>query len=89
MGAEEVTGPQLRELARRAANDPTALARLRSVTAVDGRPVDLGQALEGAEGDDLQARLSTLATDRDGRDGELGGAAPDRAREIVSGPPYT
>ncbi len=48
--AQSVTGTQLQDLAARAAGDPRALAQLRAVREVDGRPVDMGRALAGAEG---------------------------------------
>jgi hypothetical protein len=56
-----VTGPQLQALAERAADDPRALAQLRAVQQVDGRPVEIGRALAGAEGPELAARLRALA----------------------------
>lgn len=61
-----VTGSQLQALAERAAGDPRALAQLRAVQQVDGRAVDMGRALAGAEGPELATRLRSLA----------GGAAP-------------
>ena len=59
--AQTVTSPQLQTLAQRATTDPRALAELRAVRTVDGRPVDIGRALAGAEGAELAARLRTLA----------------------------
>lgn len=56
-----VTDAQLRALATRAVGDPRALAQLRAVREVDGRPVDVGAALNGAEGPALAARLQALA----------------------------
>ncbi len=56
-----VTGQQFQALAQRAINDPRALAELRAVRQVDGRPVDVGRALAGAEGPALASRLRTLA----------------------------
>ena len=58
--AQSVTGPQLQDLAARAAGDPRALAQLRAVREVDGRPVDMGRALAGAEGPGLASRLQAL-----------------------------
>ena len=72
--AQSVTGAQLQALAERAVNDQRALAQLRAVQQVDGRPVDVGRALAGAEGPALASRLRTLA----------GGAAP--GAEAVSAP---
>jgi hypothetical protein len=59
--AAAVTGPELRALAERAADDPSALSRLRSVDSVDGRPVDLDAALAGVRGEALRERLAVLA----------------------------
>ncbi|HET7719122.1 MAG TPA: DUF4129 domain-containing protein [Acidimicrobiales bacterium] len=58
--AQSVTGAQLQDLAARAAGDARALAQLRAVREVDGRPVDMGRALAGAEGPGLAARLQAL-----------------------------
>ena len=59
--ADSATGPEVNRLAASAAaGDATALAQLRQVNAVDGRPVDLAAALD-AEGSELEARLETLA----------------------------
>lgn len=60
--AQSVSRSQLQALAERAADDPRALAQLRAVRAVDGRPVDLGRALSGAEGPALASRLRALAS---------------------------
>ncbi|HEV3494928.1 MAG TPA: hypothetical protein VHA34_01115 [Actinomycetes bacterium] len=65
--AQRVTGTQLQSLAERAASDPRALAELRAVREVDGRPVDLGRALAGVEGPELTSRLRTLAGAGDGQ----------------------
>ena len=59
--AAGVSAGELRQLAALAGGDPAALARLRAVDSVDGRPVDNGAALEGASGADLRARLTALA----------------------------
>jgi hypothetical protein len=66
-----VSSGQLRSLARQAQQDPTALDRLREVRQVDGRPADVGAALQGASGDDLRRRLEALAASVD-----AGGAGP-------------
>lgn len=60
-GGGSVTGAQFQALAERAVDDPRALAQLRAVQRVDGRPADVGAALSGAEGAALSARLRTLA----------------------------
>jgi hypothetical protein len=58
---DSVTATQLRALAERAAADPGALAQLRAVRQVDGRPADMARALDGAQGPALAARLRSLA----------------------------
>ena len=81
--ASSMTGPEVRELAARAVSDPAALALLQGVDRVDGRPVDIREALAGAQGEELRARLEVLAS---------GGAVATQphdpaadAREILSG----
>ena len=64
--ASEVTGAELERLVRAADDDPAALRTLRSVDRVDGRTVDLGRALGGARGTELEARLRVLARPGDG-----------------------
>jgi len=51
---------ELRALVARAGRDPDALAQLRRVDRVDGRPVDLRGALAGATPEQVRARLGTL-----------------------------
>ncbi|MBA3432180.1 MAG: DUF4129 domain-containing protein [Actinobacteria bacterium] len=81
--ASEVSSHELRDLARRAETDPSALQRLRDVDEVDGAPVDLEAALGGASGGELRARLSAL-----GQDGSSSapraGTAQAAARSITS-----
>jgi len=79
--ADDVTGPELRELASRAASDPAALQRLRLVTRVDGRPADVAGSLERAVGRDLQARLRALAAAPEA-DADAGAARAD-AEDIL------
>jgi hypothetical protein len=78
--AEAVSSAQLRELATRAVDDPAALERLRGVDRVDGRPADLGLALD-AEGAELRARLAALRA-ATGADGDPG-AARAQAQDIL------
>lgn len=59
-GASEVTAGELHELVQRALSDPGELPALRRVDAVDGRPVDVGRALDGASGAELRSRLLAL-----------------------------
>jgi Domain of unknown function (DUF4129) len=63
---------EVRDLARRAQSDPSALARLRQVRDVDGRPVDMERALGEAGGEDLRSRLRTIESGVD-----AGNAEPD------------
>ena len=73
--ALEATAEEVRDLAARATEDPEARARLEAIDSVDGTPVDLERALEGAEGEQLEARLETLAGD-----GPADSVDPERAR---------
>jgi hypothetical protein len=52
---------EVRQLAAAAPHDPAALARLRAIRTVDGRPVDLAAALEVDDPAQLDARLRALA----------------------------
>jgi hypothetical protein len=58
--ASNATPAQVAALAARAGSDPQALAGLRQVDRIDGRPVDLAAALD-ANGPELAARLSALS----------------------------
>ena len=75
--AQSVSGSQLQALAERAGDDPRALAQLRAVREVDGKAVDLGRALSGAEGPALASRLRALAA---GVARGSDAVAPDEAR---------
>ena len=59
--AAEATSAEIRDLAREARTDAGALRRLRSVDRVDGRPVDLGRALDTSDRREREARLDALA----------------------------
>jgi len=76
--AQSVTATQLQALAERAVDDPRALAQLRAVREVDGRPVDIGRTLRDVEGPALTSRLRTLAGDR-----STAAAAPAVAPEVA------
>ena len=76
------TGAQVRALARAAETSPAALARLRAVTSVDGRPVKLAAALDTQDPARLAARLRVLAA-RSEAAPPLGARAA--ARSILSG----
>ena len=87
--ATEVTAEHLDRLVERAPTDPSALAELRRVDRVDGRPVDLGRALAGAGGEVLDARLRSLGSGggegREPAPAPVGAAARDDARRILEG----
>jgi hypothetical protein len=59
--ATEATRAELSALAEQARTDPAALDRLRAVDSVDGRPYAVEDALAGAEGEELDARLEAIA----------------------------
>jgi hypothetical protein len=60
--AETASSSEVRSLAARAADDPAALARLRRIDVVDGRPMRLRAALRGATRGELERRLRVLAS---------------------------
>lgn len=82
--ASDVSSLQFRSLARDAIDEPDALARLRRVETVDGAPVDIGSALAGAEGEELDRRLEIIADSQAGvqRDAP---AAREQAHDILGG----
>ena len=86
--AAEVSGAELRSLAKRAAADASALERLRKVDRVDGRPADIGRALSGAAGAELAARLEALARAPAGTASRTADARRE-AREILDGRRYS
>jgi hypothetical protein len=61
VAAKSVDGATYRRLVAAAVRDPGALAQLRAVTAVDGRPVDIRRVLEGTPAR-VRARLGALRT---------------------------
>ena len=76
-GAAEATSQRVRALAQRAQSDADAVRQLTSIDSVDGAPVDIETALEGAADDELDVRLRTLADDP-----QVAGAGdPSTARE--------
>lgn len=82
--ASSATPAQVAALAVRARTEPRALATLRAVDRVGGRPVDLRVAL-AVNGPLLQARLRTLASSARGRPaGPPVADAQASARSIVS-----
>jgi hypothetical protein len=77
-GATNVTDAQLRTLATQASTgDPTALAQLRAVDAVDGQPANINDALNTSDPAALRSRLQALAT-------PASGAAPDAGQAQAS-----
>jgi hypothetical protein len=60
--ANDVTGARFQSLVGQAGTDPRALAKLRTVDSVDGRPIDLERALDGATGSELRLRLRALSS---------------------------
>lgn len=85
--ASNATGAEVRALAAHAVADRSALEQLREIDRVDGQRVDLRTALAGAQGNELDQRLQTLA-----RTGAPLETAPARDRaeaaDILDGPPY-
>jgi hypothetical protein len=83
--ASDVSPERLHELAARARTDPEALAELRRVDSVAGRPVDVERLLAGAEGDALAGRLRVLGEQSGGPAQPAGASdARRRAREILA-----
>ena len=64
--ARDATDAEVRSLVQRAANDPGALAQLRSIDSINGSPVDLARALDTSDRSVLAERLSVL-----GRQGSI------------------
>jgi hypothetical protein len=83
--AESVDGPTYQRLVAAAPRDPAALARLRGVTAVDGRPAELRRILTGSSAR-VRARLNALRP----APGGAGDAAAARraAAAILAGADY-
>jgi hypothetical protein len=79
--ARAETSAQVRSLAAQAKHDPAALARLRGIATVDGRPTDL-RALLDTSGPALQGRLAALAAGGKPVPGETD--APARAEHILA-----
>jgi len=85
-GAEATTA-EVRALATAAQRDPAALARLRAIDVVDGRPARLGVALRASDAE-LRGRLRTLAQGasraRPGGSASGAGAAREQARDVLA-----
>ena len=74
---EAVSGAELTALAERAADDESARAQLLAVERVDGRPVAMREAMEGARGAELEQRARLIAAGVTAA-GEAAGAAESR-----------
>ncbi len=87
--ATDVTRAELSGLAERASSDPAALGELRAVTSVEGAPVDMATALDGAEGAALDERLEALAESAEATPSSEATAEEARVRvqEILAGDP--
>lgn len=83
-GASDVSPDRLRELAERARADPAALAELRRVEAVAGRPVDVARLLAGPDGNELDGRLRVLAEATASNGRPRAAEARGEAREILA-----
>ena len=88
--ATETTRSELATLAESARTSPAALEQLRAVNRVDGRPYDLNEALAGARGEELDARLREIAAlaPRDGAPPSDPGSARGDAEDILSSNRY-
>jgi hypothetical protein len=82
--AVEASSGEVRSLARAALDDPAALARLRAIDRVDGRPVRVADALSGGDRAALRSRLRVLADQSPGGRRAQGPAARDAARDVLS-----
>ena len=81
--AESVDGVTYERLVRVAPSDPAALERLRGVTSVDGRAVDLRAALDGSPAR-VRARLAELREEGPASSSDAGGARRSAA-DILAG----
>jgi hypothetical protein len=82
--AQAVSSAELTALAERAATDDAAREQLLAVETVDGRRVAVGEALEGARGEELARRARLIVESLDAA-GEAPTAAASRAqaREVL------
>ena len=80
-GAEATAG-EVRALAAAAERDTAALARLRAIDVVDGRPVALAAVLQ-VDAAELRARLRALAQETPSAEGPSPGAARSAARDVL------
>jgi hypothetical protein len=81
--AQGVSGVELSALAERAADDPEARAQLLAVKEVDGRPVAVREAMEGAEGAELERRARLIVASVDAAGDARPAAEPRREAQAV------
>jgi len=83
--ALDASDSELRALVARAGRNPDALAQLRRIDRVDGRPVDLRGALAGATPKQVRARLETLNARSEQADSPPGtaGRSREQARAVL------
>lgn len=82
--ATEASSAQVRALARAGLDDPAALARLRAIDRVDGRPVLIADALRDTDRGALRSRLRVLAQEPRASAPLGGPAAREAARDVLS-----
>jgi hypothetical protein len=88
-GATDVSSAQLQALAgRAAAGDALALSALRGVTAVDGRPAQVGAALEAQTAQQLRSRLVTLSAPTNPAANVEPGQAQATADQLLAAPRF-
>jgi hypothetical protein len=81
--AQTVSGAELTALAERAADDESARAELLAVERVDGRPVAVREAMEGARGAELEQRARLIAAGVAASDEAASAAEPRREAQRV------
>ncbi len=86
--AADLTQAELRSLAHDAATNPAALEELENADTVDGRPVDLRRALEGADERERARRLEALAESSTEQSGSSGPKAQAQARGVLADPKF-
>ena len=83
--AQEVSGVELVALAERAAGDPGARAELLAVDRVEGQPVAVREALEGARGAELERRARLIAASVEaGAEGPPAAEQRRQARDVLA-----
>ena len=82
---EAVSGAELTALAERAADDGSARAQLLAVERVDGRPVAVREAMEGAREAELEQRARLIAAGVTAAGGAADTAEPRREARRVLG----